>query len=440
MIFVEMLNKYPNAASVENALDKGIAAYNQSEDNKTDISKVIDACCEAEVSEGNYNLIKTSEVSFSSRLQDNAEEIVSSTAANAVTGWIPVEYGKYYSFSVFNGTERKTTITGTAGLIKRINGKKSDGTVIVYGQNVPYVNNVTNSTIEIPTEDIVAVELHIVFGTHDISSADKLKAFQPMFVEGDTAENALNNTKTFEYIDGDIEMPSETIYTLKNTVTTKGKKLLIFGDSITETADISDDGATYTEGAKTNWPTYAKKKLEVSEMWNYAKSGARWVDFSSESVRQKLSHQIETAISNNRPADIIVISAGTNDNSSGVIDTYEIAMEKEISELDRTIFSEAVRWSMYTLRNAYPNAICFVATPIQRAAGEIDSNLVQAIVTMAKRYNFIVIPAHDESGIVRDFELQGASGRDLLDGLHPNGNGKRKMSNLYCSYILRYII
>lgn len=35
-----MLNKYPNAASVENALDKGIAAYNQSEQNKTDILSV----------------------------------------------------------------------------------------------------------------------------------------------------------------------------------------------------------------------------------------------------------------------------------------------------------------------------------------------------------------------------------------------------------------
>lgn len=217
----------------------------------------------------------------------------------------------------------------------------------------------------------------------------------------------------------------------------KGKKLLIFGDSITETAEVSDDGTTYTEGKKSNWPTFAKEKLQVSEMWNYAKSGAKWTDFSTETVRQKLSHQIETAIANNRPADIIVVSAGTNNNNSGVSDTYDTAMSKDISDLDRTVFSEAVRWCMYTLRNAYPDAICFVATPVQRAAREIDKSLIDAIVSMAKRYNFIVIPAHDESGIVRDFEVSGGAGRDLSDGLHPNESGQKKIANLYCSYILR---
>lgn len=34
---MEMLNKYPNATSVEDALDKGLAAYSQAEENKTDI-------------------------------------------------------------------------------------------------------------------------------------------------------------------------------------------------------------------------------------------------------------------------------------------------------------------------------------------------------------------------------------------------------------------
>lgn len=35
---MEMLNKYPNAASVEEALDKGVDAYDQSEENKMDIN------------------------------------------------------------------------------------------------------------------------------------------------------------------------------------------------------------------------------------------------------------------------------------------------------------------------------------------------------------------------------------------------------------------
>lgn len=218
---------------------------------------------------------------------------------------------------------------------------------------------------------------------------------------------------------------------------TKGKSLLIFGDSITETATVSDDGVTYTESVRSNWPLYAKEQLQVSEMWNYAASGAKWTDFETSTVRQKLSHQIESAIANNRPADIIVISAGTNNNNSGVTDTFDTAISKEIDALDKTVFSEAARWCMYTLRNAYPEAVCFVATPIQRAAREIDKALIEAIVSMAKRYNFIVIPAHDESGIVKDFEVKNSEGRDLIDGTHPNEQGQKKISKLYCNYILR---
>ena len=92
-----ILQDFANAQAVNEALKKGVQGYDKAEKNETDILKVIDACCDTEVSNGNYNLLKISEVSFSSRLQNNAEEIVSSTAANAVTGWMPVTYGKYYT-------------------------------------------------------------------------------------------------------------------------------------------------------------------------------------------------------------------------------------------------------------------------------------------------------------------------------------------------------
>ena len=220
---------------------------------------------------------------------------------------------------------------------------------------------------------------------------------------------------------------------------TQGKSLLIFGDSITETAIISDDGATYTEGIQPNWPLYSKIALKIGEMWNYAKSGARYCDWSSTQIqhRQMVSEQINDAIANNRPGDIIVMSLGTNDTIWE--NNYNVAMGKgTLEELDRTDFSQAVRWAMWTLRTNYPNAICFVATPIQRASKEPSNMMNEAITQMANRYNFVVIPAHTESGIVRDFETVGANGRDLKDGLHPNANGQKKMSSLYNSYILRH--
>ena len=73
-----------------------------------ELKSAIDACCEKEiVGNENYNLLKISEVEFSTRLQDDIEGTTSSTTGNVVTGWIPVEYGKYYCMSwLYEGTRQ----------------------------------------------------------------------------------------------------------------------------------------------------------------------------------------------------------------------------------------------------------------------------------------------------------------------------------------------
>ena len=220
---------------------------------------------------------------------------------------------------------------------------------------------------------------------------------------------------------------------------TTGKNFLVFGDSLTETATVSDDGTTYVEDVRSNWPTFSKVALRIGQMWNYAASGARYKDAVELTVRQKLSQQITTAIANNRPADIIVIACGTTDGVYSLGD-YSIAMGKtNLTDLDRTVLYEAIRWAFWTLRLNYPNAICFVLTPIQRASTEQPVDLIEAITLMAKRYNFVIIDALNESNIIRDFETVGVAGRDLYDGLHPSVSGQLKMSKLVNSAILNYL-
>lgn len=252
-------------------------------------------------------------------------------------------------------------------------------------------------------------------------------------------ESGVLKTTYTSYEDGIYKLNGSKLYTsgnFANTLKTEGKNFLIFGDSITATATVSDDGATYTEGTTTNWATYSKIALKMGQMWNYAMSGAAYRDRDGVLVRQKISHQITTAIANNRPADIIVISCGTNDANINLGD-YATAMSKAtLNDLDRTKLYEAIRWAFWTLRQNYPNAICFVATPIQRADREPLTDLSNAIKQMANRYNFIVIDAEYESGIVRDFEVPSGAGRHLIDGLHPNANTKISMSKLYNRVIL----
>lgn len=188
------------------------------------LEKVINACCDVKtVSGGNYNLMKVSEVSFSSRLQDNVEGIVSSTAANFVTGWIPVTYGKYYAFSIKANGERTTY--PNAPLIQRINAKKSDGTILVYNKYPEIVYNKNNQVaIFVPT-DVVEMMIHInATVVTDVSTAEKLKVIEPMVVEGKTADEARTNAITKTYVDGDTVVPSELAYTLKHDDTKADKE------------------------------------------------------------------------------------------------------------------------------------------------------------------------------------------------------------------------
>lgn len=224
---------------------------------------------------------------------------------------------------------------------------------------------------------------------------------------------------------------------------TEDLSVLILGDSISETASISDDGATYTEGTRSNWPTHTQAALNFKTFHNYAKAGAAYRDRTIgtgsdtiTSIRQRLSHQIQTAIDNKRPADIIVVACGTNDGTTNM-GTYAAAMAKtSLEALDKTYLYDALRWAFWKLRIAYPNATFFATTPLQRTDYEPVNSLNTAIKTMAERYGFIVIDATYQSGIVRDFEVPGGQGRDLYDGLHPSISGQIKQSKLINRIIL----
>ena len=198
------------------------AFANKADANK--LEKVINACCDVKtVSGGNYNLLKVSEVSFSSRLQDDVAGIVSSTAANFVTGWIPVTYGKYYAFSIKTNGERTTY--PKAPLVQRINAKKSDGTILVYNKYPEIIYNKNNQVaIGVPT-DVVEMMIHINAAVvTDVSTAEKLKVIEPMVVEGKTADEARTNATTKTYVDGDAVVPSELAYTLKHDDTKADKE------------------------------------------------------------------------------------------------------------------------------------------------------------------------------------------------------------------------
>lgn len=220
--------------------------------------------------------------------------------------------------------------------------------------------------------------------------------------------------------------------------------VLIVGDSISETSNV-EAGIYNSLAFRQNWFLYAFAMLEVKEFNNMARSGASYREYAGQLTWQKISHQVSTAISTGFKPDIVIAAAGTNDiikNPDGSFDyshlgDYDTAMGKDIGSLDMDITADALRKNFYTISQAYPNAKLFACLPLQRADTETSARqpLLDLIRKMAGRYGLTVIDCHNETGIVKDFEIWNASGRDLVDGLHPKNTGQIKQAKTIASKI-----
>jgi lysophospholipase L1-like esterase len=101
-------------------------------------------------------------------------------------------------------------------------------------------------------------------------------------------------------------------------------EFLLFGDSITETGDVTTGelnidaviGGGFT--GRDNWPRVALPLLGINEAYNYAEGGAHFASVAGLTTYQKMENQIALAITNGRTPDLIVIAAGTNDYSSSI--------------------------------------------------------------------------------------------------------------------------
>lgn len=249
----------------------------------------------------------------------------------------------------------------------------------------------------------------------------------------------------------------------------QGLNVLVFGDSITDCADITvTDGVTtsytlrspsfirYMPSGKQQrwdrWPAILRNAMACKEVRNYALSGATYKDVGGATTRKSLSYQVNLALADIDNAggafnqehfnpDIIIFALGTNDwiaNDTSdsafakIVYNNDIAdVEATLNALDRTKFCEAAMWAFLTIKNAFPYAQCFCYLPIQRnennnPIGSIHSELIK----VANRFGVLVIDGGYGSGIVREI-----SNFTLGDGLHPNWHGQNLMARQIISAI-----
>ncbi|MBO5908495.1 MAG: SGNH/GDSL hydrolase family protein [Clostridia bacterium] len=235
----------------------------------------------------------------------------------------------------------------------------------------------------------------------------------------------------------------------------KNKRILFMGDSITELG-TGDRG----------WVKYFNEIIEPSFFVNVAVIGARFaneqpVEFDGNPVflgddtdcnQNVLLNQVEKISrakdKNNKnycynsdfeDFDLIIIAAGTNDvfvKEKCNIDTIEeqFTLGEDtlpIEDVNYCTVAGGMRCVYEKLRALYPSAKIFFCSPVQgnesmRSYESIlyKRNLISAVCDRISDVTFVDT---FNCGICGIYEKTWAEGRDLIDGLHPNANGAKKI-------------
>ena len=261
--------------------------------------------------------------------------------------------------------------------------------------------------------------------------------------------------------------------------------VLVFGDSISDTQDITIDSTTntttsYKEVYPNNWyekdgitiwyqmwPSLIKRALNIKELRNYAKSGAHFYTSASPTdPRQKLLYQVQVAINdlpnpngvfptNSFNPDVVIVACGVNDGNvpSGAFDStmaktvmkagnVGVDVEATMAAMDQNNPMDAMRYVLMLLKQTFPTALLLYVNPLQQAYGTNDARLTarEELGKMAAQYDFINLDGFGQFGVVRDFETQGQLGLLTKDGLHPNDKGQNLFARNIALAIRRYYL
>lgn len=254
------------------------------------------------------------------------------------------------------------------------------------------------------------------------------------FVPADYEDRILVLEEKVETLLDDNDMDADAdgqLYTFKN------KKIMFFGDSITR------NEASYIQNLldRTGMIRIANFAIDGAKLRN---KGETQMDgnpsFESNNTVPNQVQKLLNNIADYDVPDIIIVSAGTNDDSaeSGYDEskyTDDTGAYVELDAISLTNFSGAMRWIYEKLISCYPNAKIFFATPIQANYGERTfakgSTKAECIRQNCERLSTPCIDAFRKSGIYSRYETQSANGKYLKDGLHPNSDGAIVLAKCY---------
>ena len=252
----------------------------------------------------------------------------------------------------------------------------------------------------------------------------------------------------------------------------KGLKILTLGDSITAMGGVN------------GWTYWIKQYLLADKVVNVSVAGSTWQDKVASQTYDGnpqpstngnvMGNQVQKVLNAkaNGEADyqdfnVITFSFGTNDSVDFSVQTKE-SVESQfitnyaqnnftvvpIDNVNRQTLAGAMRYGFQKLHEAYPNAVIFMCTPTQECYETFDSIYKKGdfINFVADRLGAETIDTRRcgirniyESQTTIDYDHPEQSGAapiqtDLLDGIHTNENGAKKIAKYNAREIMKYFI
>ena len=252
----------------------------------------------------------------------------------------------------------------------------------------------------------------------------------------------------------------------------KGLKILTLGDSITAMGGVN------------GWTYWIKQYLLADKVVNVSVAGSTWQDKVANQTYDGnpqpstdgnvMGNQVQKVLNAKANGDadyqdfnVITFSFGTNDSVDFSVQTKE-SVESQfitnyaqnnftvvpIDNVNRQTLAGAMRYGFQKLHEAYPNAVIFMCTPTQECYETFDSIYQKGdfINFVADRCGAETINTRRcgirniyESQTTIDYDHPEQSGAapiqtDLLDGIHTNENGAKKIAKYNAREIMKYFM
>lgn len=252
----------------------------------------------------------------------------------------------------------------------------------------------------------------------------------------------------------------------------KGLKILTLGDSITAMGGVN------------GWTYWIKQYLIADKVVNVSVAGSTWQDKVASQTYDGnpqpstngnvMGNQVQKVLNAKANGDadyqdfnVITFSFGTNDFVDFSVQTKE-SVESQfitnyaqnnftvvpIDNVNRQTLAGAMRYGFQKLHEAYPNAVIFMCTPTQECYETFDSIYKKGdfINFVADRLGAETIDTRRcgirniyESQTTIDYDYPEQSGAapiqtDLLDGIHTNKNGAKKIAKYNAREIMKYFM